>query len=112
MTSSIGVRLSAWPAAYQDGIDRMSCPALACASAAMVSRILSPLEVMKSIDRSTFSLAAQSMHSLRIGSLADGTQWSQKPHTSLPPAGAPGAGGAGEGGAGADPGGPARKKAA
>src|SRR5438477_10204937 len=50
---------------------------------------LLPCEVMKSIDTSTFSLAAQSLTSALIASLAPGTQWSQNPIESLPAAWAP-----------------------
>src|SRR5215204_3960829 len=89
MTSSIGTRLSPWAAAYQVGIDSRSWPDLACASAAIVSSSLSPFEVMKSIDSSTLFLSAHSWQSLRIGSSAVGTQWSQKPQASLPAACAP-----------------------
>ena len=49
---------------------RMSWPDLACASAAIVSRSLSPFEVMKSIVMSTFSLAAHSRQSCSSGSFA------------------------------------------
>src|SRR3954452_19362618 len=89
MTSSIGTRLSACAEAYQVGIDRMSCPDLACASAAIVSSNLSPFEVMKSIFRSILFLSAHSWQILRIGSSAVGTQWSQKPQDSRPAAWAP-----------------------
>jgi hypothetical protein len=44
--SSTGSRLSALPAAYQVGKARISCPLCDCASAAIVSRFLSPCEVM------------------------------------------------------------------
>src|SRR5436189_281695 len=55
----------------------------------MVRRILSPLEVMKSIVNSTLFLSAHSWQILRIGSSAVGTQWSQNPQESLPAAWAP-----------------------
>src|SRR5713101_335075 len=87
VTSSLtGSRLSAWAATYQSDICRMSWPDLACASAVAVSASLSPWLVMKSMGRSSFSRSAHSRHSLASGSLAPGTQWSQKPQDSFPAA--------------------------
>ena len=61
MTSSTGSRqLGVAAGGHQVGKAKMSWPDLACASAAMVSRILLPCEVMKSIWTSTFSLSAHS----------------------------------------------------
>src|SRR5215211_5068493 len=67
----------------------MSCPDLACACAAPVSRSLLPCEVMKSTWTSTFSLAAHWSIVALHDSLAPGTQWSHRPIASLPAAWAP-----------------------
>src|SRR5260370_41122162 len=88
-TSSTGSRFSAWPGAYQLVNCNTSWPDLACASAAIVNRSLSPLDVMKSTVISTFSFAAHSRQSCSSGGVAVGTQWSQKPQESLPAAKAP-----------------------
>src|SRR6202035_679823 len=55
----------------------------------MVSRSLSPFDVMKSTVISTFSFAPHSRQSCSRGAVAVGTQWSQNPHESLPAAKAP-----------------------
>ena len=59
------------------------------ASAACVILNFSPVLVMKSTERSTFSLSAHSWQSLARTSFAPGTQWSQNPQASLPAAYAP-----------------------
>src|SRR5262245_19398081 len=66
---------------------KMSWPALACDSAARVSRDLLP--VKRSIWTSTCSLAAHSLINASDVLLASGTKWSQKPTASLPAACAP-----------------------
>src|SRR5262245_29299426 len=63
---------------------KISWPALACASAAMVSSAL--LAVKRSIWTSTFSFAAHSWINASQVLLASGTKWSQKPTESLPAA--------------------------
>src|SRR6516225_3065796 len=67
----------------------MSWPERAWAAAAMVSKFLLPIEVMYSIETSTFSLAPHSSHKVWDALLAPGTQWSQNPIESLPAAWAP-----------------------
>src|SRR5262249_42918281 len=89
MMSSTGSSRLAWSAGCQLGKAKMSWPDRACASAAMLSRFLFPIEVMESIEMSPFSLAAHSSHWVLEALLAPGTQWSQKPIESLPAAWAP-----------------------
>ena len=64
----------------------MSWPDRACASAAAVRISLLPCDVMKSIERSTFSFSAHALATASAPALAPGTQWSQKPIDSLPAA--------------------------
>src|SRR5438477_4231577 len=78
---------------YRDGSHwasaRTSWPALACDSAAPVSKSLLPCDVMKSIVTSTFSFSAHALTAFSVALFAVGTQWSQKPTESLPAAWAP-----------------------
>src|SRR5262245_44953155 len=64
----------------------MSWPALACASAAMVIRVLLSADGMESIWSSTFFFSAHPHNRDLVALLAPGTQWSQKPIDSLPAA--------------------------
>ena len=86
MRSLTGSRESACCWGHQVGKAKISWPAFACPSAAMVRRFLFPCDVMKSIFTSTFSLSAQARTMSSVALLAPGTQWSQKPIDRLPAA--------------------------